>query len=791
MLHETVMHIWHDTEDAPRTPRRVSPTQVMHVIVGTWPIQPGQSVWVTWEVIGVAGQRSTGSTAAQWQRNTDVNSYWGAHLGPFADGDRVTYTVHGSSVDGSVDCGPWTIRVRPALYVAWLWHQHQPLYRDPQRTEPAGSYRYPWVRLHALRDYYSMATLAAEHDVHVTFNLTPVLLRQIDEYVTGGATDGALELTQRPAERLTATEVEEVLSTFFDADWHHQVYRHRRYRELFDQRTSGARFSRQDIRDLQMWFNLAWFGHEFRVGDVALITGETVHVHRWVEQQRGFSHEDVLTMIEEQYKILRAIVPIHRTLQESGRIEVSTTPAFHPILPLLIDTDRAYIDRPGTSLPTQFAYADDAAAQVALAISDHTSRFGKTAAGMWPAEGAVSADAVEMCAQHGVRWLATDAGVLARSGQWGYRVSEPDVLCQPYRASDEGLSVALFFRDTELSDGIGFRYGQYTDAPTAVQDFVRTIEARFLDRLENDDDHVLTIVLDGENAWGGYPDDGRPFLHALYTRLASDPRLNTVTFSEYLLGNVARGIAPHPLSQLTRVYDLATGSWIDEPGSARGVDLGTWIGEPEENAAWNLLGEARTVLASTTSTGPAVERARQCLLAAEGSDWYWWFGSDQESRNDATFDELFRAHLRGSYEALDLDAPESLDGCIVPHPVVWTFTHPVATVRRRDQVSVRTNCPGRLTYRIGDAPEQVATLVPVGGVMAGTRRFQITLGPFPEWADALRFHFCCEHPGCTHEFPCCLSEPQEIRFARTPQAKKPRASDVRVDADGGTRADRN
>ena len=259
---------------------------------------------------------------------------------------------------------------------------------------------------------------------------------------------------------------------------------------------------------------------------------------------------------------------------------------------------------------------------------------------------------------------------------------------------------------------------------------------------------MLTIVLDGENAWGGYPDDGRPFLHALYNRLSSDSRLKTVTFSEYLLGNPTRGITPHPVSQLARVYDLATGSWIDEPGSSPGVDLGTWIGEPEENAAWTLLGQARSAVARTAADGPAVERAHQSLLAAEGSDWFWWFGSDQESGNDAAFDELFRAHLRGAYQALGLEAPNSLDDFIVAHPVVWTFTHPVSTIRRRDQVAIRTNCPGRLTYRVDQAPEQVTALVPVGGVMAGARRFQITLGPFPASARRLAFVFSCEHPGC-------------------------------------------
>ena len=760
------MNIWHGTEDAPRTPRRVSPNQDMQVIVGTWPIAPGQSVWVTWHVFAVDGNRIEGTTAAQWQRNGDVNSYWTARLGPFADGDQVSYTICGSAGDGLVQTSTFTARIRPALYIAWLWHQHQPLYRDPEASRPAGSFRYPWVRLHAIRDYYSMAALVADHDVHVTINLTPVLLRQLDDYLDGGATDRALDLTRRPAEDLTTYEVEEVLSTFFDADWHRQIGVHPRYRQLFEQRTAGMRFSRQDVRDLQMWFNLAWFGYEFRAGDVTLVTGDRTRVHRFASQGSDFSHGDVLAMVDDQYKVMRAIVPIHRQLQESGRIEVSTTPAFHPILPLVIDTDRAYVDRPAAGLPTRFAHPEDAAAQIALARDDYLHRFDTRPLGMWPAEGAVSAEAVTMLARHGLSWVATDAGVLARSGRWGYRVSEPDVLCQPYRLGDAD-SVALFFRDTDLSDGIGFRYGRFTDADAAVDDFVHTIETRFLDRLCEDEDRVLTIVLDGENAWGGYPDDGRPFLHALYGRLAADTRLKTVTFSEYLLGNAPRGISPHAGARLTQVHDLATGSWIDEPGSAYGVDVGTWIGEPEENAAWNLLGMARSVLAGPRAQTADVERARLALLAAEGSDWFWWFGSDQESGNDAAFDDMFRAHLRGAYRALDLEAPDALDDFIVARPVVWTFTHPVSAIRRRDQVSIRTNCPGRLTYRIDDGPEQTAALVAVGGVMAGTRRFQITLGPFPASARRLAFRFHCEHSGCAHDGSCCLTAPQEIAFKST------------------------
>lgn len=766
------MTVWHDTDDAPRSPRRPAPADSIALTIGTWPIQAGQSAWVNWQTAGSDGTHRSGTSSARWQRNGGVNSYWTASLGPFADGDCVSYIVHGSSDEGTVQTPTFSFRIRP-LYLAWLWHQHQPLYRDP--TAPANSYRYPWVRLHALRDYYSMAALAAEYAVHVTFNFTPVLLRQIDDYLEAGATDRALELTRIPSEELSTAEIDEVLSTFFDADWHHQIYVHPRYQELFDRRTRGDPFSCQDLRDLQMWFSLAWFGQEFRDADVALVTGDVVRVSRFVRQQRGYSHADILAMVDDQYKILRAIVPIHRQLQEAGRIEVSTTPAFHPILPLLIDTDQACIDRPGTSRPARYAYPEDAAAQVALARTDYTSRFDRSPAGMWPAEGAVSAEAVRIIGQAGVSWIATDAGVLARSGRWGYDVSAPDVLCQPYRLSDEPSPMTVFFRDTDLSDGIGFRYGPYDDAAAAVTDFLHAVESRILDRLGADADRLLVIILDGENAWGGYRDDGRPFLRALYHRLASDQRLKTVTFSEYLAGNPSRGIAAHPSGTLPRVHDLATGSWIDEPGSSSGVDLGTWIGEAEENLAWNLLGEARAAFGRNESHHE-IARAREALFAAEGSDWFWWFGDDQDSRNDAAFDELFRGHLRGLYDALQLQAPASLDESIVDHPLVWTFTRPIPTIRRRDHVSIRTNCPGHLTYRIDDGEEQSVPLAAVGGVMAGSRRFQVTLGPFLPSAVRLAFQFHCQHAGCRHDWPSCRSAAQEIRLDDDPTSPGQRSA---------------
>ncbi len=332
------------------------------------------------------------------------------------------------------------------LYLIILWHQHQPIYKDTAHPRQTGSYLHPWVRLHAIRDYYSMAALVAEHPgVHLTINLTPALLWQIEDYLERGATDWALELTLKFAEALNKKERERVIGHFFDAHWHHQIFPHPRYKELFLQRREGQRFTVQDIRDLQMWFNLAWFGQEFREGEVHLVTGEVASVRRFVEQGRDFTIADIEAMVQEQYKIMRAVIPIHRHLQEQGQIEVSTTPFYHPILPLLVDTDQATTDRPGATHPHRFAHPEDAEAQVRLAIECYQRHFGRLPRGMWPAEGAVSQCVIPFFARCGIRWIGTDRGVLARSGRWGYDVDNPHVLCQPYRAEEGEDAVSVFF----------------------------------------------------------------------------------------------------------------------------------------------------------------------------------------------------------------------------------------------------------------------------------------------------------------------------------------------------------
>ena len=548
------MELWHLAPDAPHEPRHVRAGERVALQVGTWPVEPGQFIWVMYQVEHADGARDDQRVEAVWQRNAGPNSYWRAELGPFARGDRVSYVVHGRAPADDVALPSASFNVGPRLYLALLWHQHQPSYKDPSRPDQRGRYIHPWVRLHAIRDYYAMAGLVANHpELHLTINLTPALLAQLEDYLERGATDETLELTLKTAESLTTAEREQVLATFFDAHWHNQIFPHPRYKELFIQRREGRPFATQDVRDLQMWFNLAWFGEEFRQGEVRLATGEVASVHRFVEQGRGFTAADIVAMVAEQYTIMRAVIPVHRQLQDRGQIEVATTPFAHPILPLLIDTDRATLDRPGAFWPRRFAHPEDADAQVRLAVACYERHFGRPPRGMWPAEGAVSQSAIPFFARHGVRWLATDRGVLVRSGRWGYNVDDPDVLCQPYRAQEDEYTSSIFFRDTALSDAIGFQYHSYADADQGAHAFLDQIKGRFAWRVAGDD-RVLTVVLDGENAWGAYPQDARPFLHALYGLLERDAELQTVTFAEYLEGNPERGIAPIRIRLTVFVY---------------------------------------------------------------------------------------------------------------------------------------------------------------------------------------------------------------------------------------------
>ncbi len=755
------MRIWHMTADAPREPLRVAPGLPARLVIGTAPVEPGQSVWITYDIIHPGGSVERGLVSVPWHHNEDNASYWAASFGPFGRGDRVTYDVHGASGEQRVELPSLHFTVGPRLYLAMLWHQHQPSYLNLAQP-PEGAMAQPWVRLHALRGYFAMPAMAARFpDLRQTYNLTPVLLWQIEQYLQGGVTDRLLDLTRKPVQRLTLEERDEVVETFFAADWRQQIFPFARYLELYERRREREPFSEQDLRDLQMWHNLAWFAPQFQQGEVTLPGGAKASVQRFIQQEGAFSEADVEEMLAEQYKVMAAIVPLHRKLQEQGLIEVSTTPFYHPILPLIYDTNSATIDRPGACKPPRFHHPEDAEAQVRRAVEFYRERFGRTPRGMWPAEGAVSPDVVAILSRFGIEWIATDQGVLQRSGTAGYDVSRPDVLDRPYRVERDGHPLGIFFRDTGLSNLISFHYHQaYEDMETAADDWVHHVLADAAERACSQDDHILTIALDGENTWNAYGAKAPAFFEALYRRLVESPEVETVTFSGYLHGDPQRRVPEHMASVQAHVDPLYTGSWIDENGSAPGVDLGTWVGEPDENRAWGLLAEAREALSEGGITPGSRPQAFEALYAAEGSDWFWWLGSDHAEANNAEFEALFRLHLSNAYRLAGLEPPPALAQPLIPWSLVWTFVPQPELARPREQLTVRANCFGTVTWHALPGEEHGEVVMqPVAAFGQIPARYEATLGPFGAGVQEVRLSFRCHEHTAEAQAACIVGEP--------------------------------
>jgi alpha-amylase/alpha-mannosidase (GH57 family) len=566
------------------------------------------------------------------------------------------------------------------LYLALIWHQHQPFYpKDPQ----TGLYTRPWARVHATKDYYDMAAILREYpNVHVTFNLTPVLIRQLED-LAGGAKDVYWALSEKPAEALTEDEKRFLLRRFFDANWERVIPRFPRYRELLEKRGRSAdpaaieralaSFTVQDFRDLQVLFNLAWMDPDFLARPP---------LADLVRKGRDFTEADKPVIFEETRRILKEILPLHKALQEAGQIEVTTTPYAHPILPLLIYSDLARVGNPEALLPDPpFIAPEDAREHLRRAVALYEAHFGRPPRGLWPAEGAVAQQIIPMVADAGFLWMASGEPVLARSlGLSGFTrdaretVEEVDSLYRPYRLSDpQGRPLFIVFRDGVLSDKIGFTYSGMP-GEAAAEDFIRRLEnIREKARAKGAQGPLLvSVILDGENAWEYYENDGKAFLHGLYRRLNESRTIRTVTPSEFLR------MFPEAARPLPKLF----------PGAWFSPNYDTWIGEAEEREAWTALRRAREVLRAyeegrKQAAPEALERAREAMLLAEGSDWFWWYGTDQDSGQDDYFDDAFRMLLRRVYEALGEPVPDSLAVPIVPPPVAEPaapFTGPFTPV---------------------------------------------------------------------------------------------------------------
>ena len=512
---------------------------------------------------------------------------------------------------------------------------HQPFYKDLV----TGQYNLPWTRLHALKDYYGMVRILEEFPkIHQTFNLVPSMMTQVAEYASGEARDPFLEAAAKPADALTDAERDLVLDHFFHANPQRMIHRFPRYGELYEARRAQKdlhyaklAFAGQEFRDLQVLSQLAWFDEEFLENDK--------EVRELMRKGRGFDLADQALALAKQKEILRLVIPAYHRAAQSGQIEVSTTPYYHPILPLLCDSDIAAVSHPGVALPRRFRHPEDASQQLRMARDFIQSEFGRAPVGLWPSEGSVSDEVFHLAARSGFEWAATDSGVLDRTLG---RASGVDGLYRPYRWRQGGDELRVIFRDHFLSDLIGFVYSRM-DAREAAEDFLNRIRGNCLGIMASGRDALVPIILDGENAWEYYDHNGRPFLRELYHRISEDASMTALTVQEAL-----RRIEPEPVDH------VFPGSWIN-------ANFDVWIGAEEDNQAWECLLDARqTYDAATEATAEQKRLAIEELLIAEGSDWCWWYGPEHDSPNRPDFDRLYRSHLANVYRALGQQPPERL-----------------------------------------------------------------------------------------------------------------------------------
>ncbi len=512
-----------------------------------------------------------------------------------------------------------------------------------------------------------MTALAAEHPrLRLTINLVPSLLDQLDDYASGRAVDPALDLARRPAADLGEDERLALLDLFFSVPYRTLIGPYPRYAALFhkrggrssegDYRDALASFRPQDLLDLQVWFHLAWSGGTLRA---------MPEVRGLIRKGDGFTEQEKLDLLDLQGKFLSRIVPAHASLQAGGIAELSTSPCYHPILPLLCNLQSAREAIPDLPLPSvPFQRPGDARWHLREGLHSHQRRFGARPAGVWPSEGSLSEETLRLMAECEVAWTASDEGILRHAVEKSGGGFHREMIHAPWRVDAAGPgSPVIFFRDQALSDLIGFTYASWP-ADQAAQDFL----GRLREIGQRAPGGVVSVILDGENAWEHYPHNAADFLRALYRGLTSDPALRPVTMSEAMREVPARNVAR-----------LRAGSWI-------GSSFTTWIGHPEKNKAWALLAAARAeaewrfgASLMERTEGPA-SRAWQALAAAEGSDWFWWFGEDHSSEQDAIFDAAFRDQLRAVYEAAGSAIPDALDVPIKKGGQV-TWTEPTGEVR--------------------------------------------------------------------------------------------------------------
>jgi len=550
------------------------------------------------------------------------------------------------------------------LRVCFLWHMHQPYYKDPE----TGSYILPWVRLHAIKDYAALPVIFRGHPgVRHTVNLVPSLLVQIRDYVENGADDVFLSVSRKNALDLTKEENEFLLRNFFSAYAPTMILPQPRYADLFrgheaalralGRKNGGpGRYGASEYTDLVTLFNLTWFHPLFREEDHEL--------SRLWRKGSGFTEREKHYVLDHQIEVMGRVIDEYRKLSREDGGELSSSPMYHPILPLLIDNRSALDALPGAALPVlPFSWPADARIQLEQGRAVFRNLFGSDPAGLWPSEGSISPATLEMASGTGFRWAATDEILLSRAFGTTVRRDpegipvESDWFYRPYSAVTKSGSIPVFFRDHYLSDLIGFEYSRW-DARDAANNFIHNISGIY-DRLStgksgiSENEYVIPVILDGENAWEYFHDSGTEFLNVLLSKLEMlRPDIEFITFSDAL----------EEIKEIRELPSIPTGSWIDGT-------FNIWIGHPEDHAGWEMLSRVRTLLESKSKIyikegkeePPDLQKARDYIMVAEGSDWFWWYGDDHYTPHGPEFDRLFRNNIKAAYKGMGVITPDSIN----------------------------------------------------------------------------------------------------------------------------------
>jgi len=547
------------------------------------------------------------------------------------------------------------------VHLVLLWHMHQPQYRDPE----TGRYVLPWTRLHALKDYWGMVAMLKEFPkFHATFNVVPSLGLQLEEYASGKFNEPWFALAFKSADELTREDKVEILERAFQVNHERLLSRWPRLLELFEwaQPAGGAQalvsFTARDWRDLQLLSQLAWMEETWLEKDAI--------VSRLSNKGKEFTEKDKAALKAKQLELLGMVLPEYRSAAQTGQIELSTTPFYHPILPLICDSDIARVANASTPLPRRaYRHPEDAREQLRRAREYHERVFGAKPVGLWPSEGSVSDQALTIAAEEGFQWFGTDEGVLGRTLNAGFfrdakgLPTNAERLYRPLSVQLGGTPMTGLFRDHHISDLIGFVYSRMNGKDAAAD-----LHGRLRDlgeRVQSTQPLTVSIFLDGENAWEYYPGNGREFLREFYRRMQDDQDFRALTASEAIAG----------AGNLPSSAGIFPASWIN-------ANFDVWIGHAEDVTAWELLWDAREAYGQAleahrkgrdgAASETALKQAQESLLAAEGSDWCWWFGPEHSTANDAEFDALYRKHLTAVYLALGQVAPEELAKPIKKQP---------------------------------------------------------------------------------------------------------------------------